>query len=100
VPCTGHVARPSISLALAGLAARADWHERAAQHFADSHDQHERLGATAWLARTQLDWGRFLLGTGQPARARSLLALARDGAEEMGAADVLIAADTLLAEVQ
>jgi hypothetical protein len=89
-------AYPSVSLTLAKLAARAG---RAEQHFADVHDQHERLGAPGWLARTQLAWGHFLLDTGQTGRARTLLSLARDAGERTGAADVVTAADSLLGDI-
>jgi hypothetical protein len=91
VPCTGPVARPSISLALASLAVRAGWPDKAERHFSDAHEEHRRLGATAWLARTEFAWARFLLGAGEPDRARILLGRARDGAEQMGAADVVAA---------
>ena len=99
VPFVGPIIRPSVSLELALLAARADWPERAEEHFAEAHAQHVTLGAPGWLARTRLEWGRFLLDTGATDRARTLLAQARDGAEEMEAPDVVKAADSLLANV-
>jgi hypothetical protein len=99
VPCLGNIARPAISLWLAMLAVRAGWPERAEQHFAAAHEQHDRLGATAWLARTRLEWARSLLAAGELGQARILLAEARASAEQMGAADVLVAAETLLASV-
>jgi len=95
VPCLGNIARPATCLWLAMLAVRAGWPERAEQHFADAHEQHLRLGATAWLARTRFEWARFLIDAGEPVRARALLAQARDGAEAMGAADIVTAADAL-----
>jgi DNA-binding SARP family transcriptional activator len=99
VPSTGHVARPSVSLALATLAAGAGWPDKAEQHFSAAHEQHERLGATGWLARTQLGWARFVLEAAEPDRALALLARAREGAEEMGVADVVTAVDKLLSEL-
>jgi hypothetical protein len=99
VPCLGNVARPAISLSLAVLAVRAGWPERAEQHFADAHDQHHRLGATAWLARTQLEWASCLIHAGEPERARALFVRARDSAKQMGVADVAAAAEALLVDV-
>jgi DNA-binding SARP family transcriptional activator len=96
VPCLGNIARPAIALSLAMLAVRAGWPGRAEQHFADAHEQHHRLGAVIWQARTELEWARFLLATGEPERAPALLARARDSAERMGAADIVAAADVLL----
>ncbi|MGD0593539.1 MAG: BTAD domain-containing putative transcriptional regulator [Acidimicrobiales bacterium] len=97
VPCLGNVARPGVSLALAGLAGRAGWRELAERHFSEAHALHLRLGATGWLARTQLEWGAFLLDTGESTRAEDLLIRARDTAEQTGAADVVEAARGLLA---
>jgi hypothetical protein len=99
VPCLSNIARPAVSLSLATLAAAAGWRESAEQHFADALEQHRRLGATGWLARTQLALARFLLETGERGRALPLLAEARAGAEAMGAADVVDAVDELSAEV-
>jgi hypothetical protein len=88
VPCLGNITRPSITLELAMLAVRAGWDEEADRKFSDAHDQHQRLGAGAWLARTQFEWARFLLSVGEPDRANVLLAEAKEGAAHMGAADV------------
>ncbi len=88
VPCLGNITRPSITLALAMLAARAGWSEEAERNFNDAHDQHLRLGAEGWLARTRFEWARFLLDAGEADRARVLLSQAREGAARMGAADV------------
>ncbi len=88
VPCLGNITRPSITLELAMLAVRAGWDEEADRKFSDAHDQHQRLGAGAWLARTQFEWARFLLGVDEPDRANVLLAEAKEGAAHMGAADV------------
>ncbi len=88
IPCLGNITRPSITLVLATLAARAGRKEQAEQHFNDSSEQHLQLGAIGWLARTQFAWARFLLDDGETERVRALLAEARDGAARMGAADV------------
>ena len=55
-----------------------------------------RLGAPEWVARTELEWGRFLLDAGESDRARTLLAQSHEGAKRIGAADVEMAANSLL----
>ena len=55
VPAMGNVTRPSVTLALATLAARAGWEEQAEQRFAEAVELHRQLGATGRLARTQLN---------------------------------------------
>jgi class 3 adenylate cyclase len=97
LPCVGSVIRPSVRLVLGMLAARAGWPERAEAAFAAAAEQHDRIGAGGWLARTHLEWGRFLLATGEGGRARELLAQARDAAEGLGAAGVRTDAEALLA---
>jgi DNA-binding SARP family transcriptional activator/tetratricopeptide (TPR) repeat protein len=99
VPCLANVARPAVALSLATLAAKTGEHERAEEHFADALEQHARLGAPVWLAHTQLEWGRYLLGAGHLERAGALLVLARDAAASVGAVDVLAAAGAMLQEV-
>lgn len=99
IPYVGVCTTMSVSRVLANLAARAGRSELAEEHFARAKEEHERLGAPEWLARTELEWGRFLLDAGEPNRARTLLAQAREGAERMGAADVVLAAKSLLAEL-
>ena len=44
IPCLGNITRPSTTLVLAMLAARAKWNEKAEQHFNSAHQQHLRLG--------------------------------------------------------
>jgi hypothetical protein len=88
VPCLGNITRPSITLALAMLAARAGWNGEAERDFGDAHHQHLQLGAGVWLARTQYEWARFLLDVGATDRAHVLLSQAQEGATRVGAADV------------
>jgi tetratricopeptide (TPR) repeat protein len=88
----------SVNRVLANLAARAGQRELADDHFARAKEEHERLGAPEWVARTELEWGRFLLDAGESDRARTLLAQAREGAERIGASDVGLAAALLLAD--
>jgi len=98
-PCVGTSIRYSVSLVLAVLAVRTSQHERAEQHFADAEAHHLRVGARGWLARTRLEWGRYLLARGDAGRARPLLEEAREAATEVGAADVVGATEALLAEM-
>ncbi len=56
VTCFGSVARY-----LGRLAATAGRLDEADVHFAVAADAHARVGAWAWLARTQLDWAALLL---------------------------------------
>lgn len=96
IPSILSVARPGVNLWLALLAAHAGRPDRAERHFGAAHEQHLRIAAPLWLARTQFEWGRFLLGQGSAERARGLLAEARDGARQTGSADVAAAATELL----
>jgi class 3 adenylate cyclase/tetratricopeptide (TPR) repeat protein len=98
IPVTGGGAFGSLRLLLANLASRAGWPERAEELFTEAYEENERFGAHIWLARTQLEWGRFLLDHGEADHARTLLAEAREGARNMGAADVAREADALLGE--
>jgi DNA-binding SARP family transcriptional activator len=88
IPCIVVVTRPGVNLWLASLAARAGWPDRAEQHFAAAHEQHLRLAAPVWVARTRLDWGRFLLEQGEVGRGRALLAQALDSATRLGSVDI------------
>ena len=78
---------------LSVVAARAGWPDRAEAHFADAARLHESLGADGWLARTRLEWGRFLLDPGR-ARTGTRACWCRRAtlATERGAADVAAAA--------
>jgi hypothetical protein len=89
IPCLGIISRPSISHWLGELAARAGWGDRADSHFATSLAKHEALGAAGWVARTQLAWGRSLLGRGEDARGRPMIEVASAAATRLGAADVV-----------
>ncbi len=97
IPYVGVCTTMSVSRVLADLAARAGQGGLADEHFARAKEEHEGLGAPEWLARTELEWGRFLLDAGASDRARTLLAQSREGAERIGAADVMLAASSLLA---
>jgi tetratricopeptide (TPR) repeat protein len=98
-PSVGTSIRYSVSLVLAVLAARTGQGDRAEEHFADAEAHHLRVGALGWLARSRLEWGRFLVAQGDNGRARALLEEAREAASEVGAADVVGATDALLAEI-
>jgi tetratricopeptide (TPR) repeat protein len=45
------------------LSAVLDRREEAIHHFASAAEIHQRIGAPAWLARTQLGWAQTLLGS-------------------------------------
>jgi hypothetical protein len=96
VPCVAGVARPGINLWLAVLAARGGSDGRAESHFAAAHQQHADFGASVWMARTDLEWGRFLLDRGESERARPLIERAQAAAERAGAAAVSQTAAALL----
>jgi hypothetical protein len=71
-----------VELALARASAAAGDHPRARADFATAVAGHERLETPAWLARSLVHQGRFLVGTGDPAdRAAGEAALVR--AEEL-----------------
>ena len=56
-------------------------------HFAAAAAIHTRIGAPAWVARTQIDWARMLLfrdGKGDAEQAGELLASARRTARKIG----------------
>jgi hypothetical protein len=96
IPCIGNVTGHSIELDLATLAARVGRRDDAERHFAAADAAHVRVDAPVWLARTRLEWGRFLLAGGEVERAHALLTDARAIAERMGSVDVAEAADSLL----
>jgi DNA-binding SARP family transcriptional activator len=79
---TGGCSGGLVELALARAAAASGDHRRARADFATAVAGHERLGTPAWLARSLVHQGRFLVGTGDPAdRAAGEAALVR--AEEL-----------------
>lgn len=59
--------RGSVSRYLGLLATTTERPSQAAQHFDDAVAMNERMGAHPWLAHTQHDYARMLLGQGQPA---------------------------------
>jgi hypothetical protein len=71
--------RRSLGL-LAALAGRDD----AALHFEAAIEVNERMGLRPWVARTQADFGRFLLAQGEDARGSELLQSAAVAFGEMG----------------
>jgi DNA-binding SARP family transcriptional activator len=89
------IVRPAVNLWLAMLAARVGRNDRASAHFAEAHDLHERLGAHVFLAKTRLEWGRFVMRVGDATTARSLVARAREDAVSLGAAGIAAAAEVL-----
>jgi DNA-binding SARP family transcriptional activator len=100
IPNLAMVARPAVSLWLGMLAARAGWSAPVTSaHFSDARDEHERIGARVFLARTRLEWGRFLLSQGDRTGGRSLLREAQESATLLGAAGIEEASSRLLAEV-
>jgi class 3 adenylate cyclase len=96
LPCSGANVLPSCTLYLAMLAARTQRNEVATQLFEEALAQHEAIGASIWLARTQLEFGRFLIGIGQKDHARAFLTKARDCAKRMGAVDIESIAGSLI----
>jgi tetratricopeptide (TPR) repeat protein len=65
--------------------------DEAERRFAEAAATHERIGAPIWLARTQLEWGRMLLGRARPGdaeRAREFLSQAVTTARERGLANI------------
>ncbi len=97
IPNLAMVARPAVSLWLAVLAARAGRDGPARAHFAAALQEHERLGARVFLARTRFEWGRFLVHRGDTGQGRSVLAQARESADDLGAAGIAEASGALLA---
>ncbi len=81
----------SVSLYLGLLTATAGDVSRADADFAAAALTHERIGAQAWLARTQVEWARTLLArrqAGDAGRARGLLALVVPAARRLGLANI------------
>ncbi len=66
------------------LAATLDRHQVAEQYLATALAFHERLGAAPWIARTNVEQARLLLGAGNHARALRLLASAAETATRCG----------------
>lgn len=69
------------------LSATLDRLDEANAHFSRAADAHRAIGATAWLARTQLDWAAVLLNrssAGDASRAAELLREALVAARQLG----------------
>jgi hypothetical protein len=98
IPNLAMVARPAVSLWLAMLSARAEWTETASAHFSDALHEHERIDAHVFLARTRLEWGKFLLHRGEMDRGRAVLAEAEEAAVRLGSAGIANAGAALLAQ--
>jgi hypothetical protein len=98
IPFSTAIPWPSVPLWLAMLASRAGWPDVAERHFFAAAELHETIGAKIWSARTNLEWGRHLLGSGEEGRARTLLMQAHDEARRMGAIDIVSRVDDLLRE--
>jgi class 3 adenylate cyclase len=96
-PSIGLFVRWSVSLELGMLAARAGRPDQAESHFAAAAQRHAAMESPGWIARTQLEWGRFLLEHGNVDRGRELLTSARDGAAALGSAGIGSEAEALLA---
>jgi tetratricopeptide (TPR) repeat protein len=76
-----------VSHGLALLAATLRRDEDADRYFAKAHSGHAELGAKWYLARTELDWGEYLVRRGRPEekeRAWQLLTSARTSAARWG----------------
>jgi class 3 adenylate cyclase/tetratricopeptide (TPR) repeat protein len=81
----------SVSFYLGLLATTLHRFDEAGSRFAAAEAVHERLGATAWLARTRLEWARMRLTRGEPTdaeRARELLDRALASARTFGLANI------------
>jgi hypothetical protein len=74
----------SAALHLADLCVLRGDDELAARHYVAALAANERIGARAWVARTRLHYGRWLLDRGERSRARPLLEAARAAAAELG----------------
>ena len=73
------------------LCAVLDRREEASHHFASAAEIHRRIGAPAWLARTQLAWAQTLLESGSStdrATAERLVHDAVTAAERLGLREV------------
>jgi hypothetical protein len=77
--------RGSVARYLGMLAGTIGRWDDAARHFEDALEANDRMGLRPWLARTQEDYGRILLGRGH-ARGRELLDAALASYRELGMA--------------
>ncbi|MCU1503360.1 MAG: regulatory protein LuxR, partial [Ilumatobacteraceae bacterium] len=81
-PGTGAASLGLVDLALARLHATLDRTDDARGWFEAAVAGHERLGAPAWLARSLLHQGRFLVRCGEPAAGTAALRRAAELARE------------------
>ena len=101
LPSGGAVAYGSASRQLGILAATLRRWESAEQHFEEALAMNTRMGAKLWVARTQLDYARMLLGraaAGDVEQATDLLDSALATAREIGMAKVASDCESLLAQ--
>ena len=82
---------------LALLAAHLERWDDARGYFEDALARCRRLNARPYLARTEYEYGRMLMGRGDGARARELIGSARRAAEELGMTGLIGLADAKLA---
>jgi ActR/RegA family two-component response regulator/tetratricopeptide (TPR) repeat protein len=84
-----------VSHYIAGLAALMGNDAAARRHYEDALALETRTGARQWTARTQLEYGRFLLRsrTGDRVRGARLVAAARALGEELGLVPIVALAD-------
>jgi len=95
--CLGSSSRP-----LGLLAAALHRWDEAERHFADALAMNSRMGARAWVARTQLNYAQMLLARGEPGdreKARGLLQQALAAARQMGMVKVASDCEALLPTV-
>ena len=89
----------AVDLHLGILATVVGQFDDAEAHFSAAHRMHEAAGAPAWLARTQLEWGRMLQKRGEPGRARPLFEQALATASRIGQGSVELRARAALENV-
>jgi DNA-binding SARP family transcriptional activator len=90
--------RGSVSRYLGLLATTMDRWTDAVRHYEDALEMNERMGARPWLAQTQHDYARMLLGRdphGEEEKARRLLSQARTTYRELGMQTYAASAQTL-----
>ena len=100
VPATGGSVLAPVNHYLGGLAAVLGRHDDADAWFASAAGMAERSGAQFFLAQTRLRWGLLLAdrdGPGDSARARLLVAQARESAAAHGYGTVLRRSEATLA---
>jgi tetratricopeptide (TPR) repeat protein len=81
------------------LASSLERWDEADAHFEDAIARCRRLGAVPHLARTEYEYGRALMARGDQARARPLIASARNAAQELGMTGLVQLADAKLAKL-